>query len=55
MRSASDIERAKAWYASVLQLQPRELTGDGVLTAPDGRKVAWFKDSEGNILSIATM
>lgn len=26
-------------------------TVDGVLTVPDGRKVAWFKDSEGNILA----
>lgn len=28
-------------------------TVDGVLTAPDGHKMAWFKDSEGNILAIA--
>ena len=27
-------------------------TVDGVITAPDGRKAAWFKDSEGNILAI---
>jgi predicted enzyme related to lactoylglutathione lyase len=25
-------------------------TVDGVVTAPDGRRAAWFKDSEGNIL-----
>ena len=30
-------------------------TVDGVLTTPDGNKGAWFKDSEGNILAIATM
>jgi len=27
-------------------------TIDGVMTLPDGRKGAWFKDSEGNILNI---
>ncbi|MGD8682339.1 MAG: VOC family protein [Chloroflexota bacterium] len=113
---ASDVERAKAWYASVLQLEPVEITEDGsawyetggtrfllyfsrfagtnqataaavgvddveatvaelksrgavfedydfgeefrtvdgILTTPDGRKMAWLKDSEGNILGIAT-
>ena len=25
----------------------------GIWTAPDGTKVAWFKDPDGNILSIA--
>lgn len=111
----TDIERAKAWYASVLRLEPTqtadngdaryELNGthmqlytsrfagtnqataaalgvadveatvaeltsrgavfedydfgedfrtvDGILTTPDGRKLAWLKDSEGNILAIA--
>ena len=28
-------------------------TVDGVITMPDGRKGAWFKDSEGNILALA--
>ncbi len=28
-------------------------TVDGVLTGPDGDRVAWFKDSEGNILGLA--
>lgn len=27
-------------------------TVDGILTGPDGRKAAWFKDSEGNILGL---
>ena len=27
---------------------------DGVLALPDGRKAAWVKDSEGNILSITS-
>lgn len=27
-------------------------TVDGVATAPDGNRIAWFKDSEGNILGI---
>lgn len=30
-------------------------TEDGILTLPDGNQAAWFKDSEGNILSIGTM
>jgi predicted enzyme related to lactoylglutathione lyase len=113
---ASDLERAKAWYAEVLQLEPSETTEDGsfiyevggsffmvyasqfagtnqataaaisvddvdaavtdlkargavfenydfgedfrtvdgILTSPSGRKMAWLKDSEGNILGVAT-
>jgi predicted enzyme related to lactoylglutathione lyase len=27
-------------------------TVDGVATAPDGSRIAWFKDSEGNILGL---
>ena len=27
-------------------------TIDGVITSPDGMKAAWFRDSEGNILSV---
>lgn len=30
-------------------------TVNGVLEGPDGSKVAWFKDSEGNILGMAAM
>jgi catechol 2,3-dioxygenase-like lactoylglutathione lyase family enzyme len=31
-------------------------TVDGVISTPDGtNKAAWFKDSEGNILSVSTM
>ncbi len=112
---AHDLERAKAWYKQVLQVEPaKELesgtlwyeigggdmiiyasqfagtnqatalaiavddveqaveafrsrgavfedydlddfrTVDGIFTGPDGSKLAWMKDSEGNILSIAT-
>ena len=29
-------------------------TVDGVLTTPNGQKMAWLKDSEGNILGIAS-
>jgi catechol 2,3-dioxygenase-like lactoylglutathione lyase family enzyme len=112
---ATDMERAKAWYASILQIEPTKLdengdawyeaggtrfllyaskfagtnqatamgvevedvaaavadlrargavfedydfgddfrTVEGILTTPDGQKLAWFKDSEGNILSFA--
>lgn len=28
---------------------------DGALVSPDGVKTAWFKDSEGNVLSISTV
>jgi len=111
---AADMERAKAWYASILQLEPARIeengdawyaddgtgfllyasefagtnqatamavdvedveaavvelrsrgavfedydfgddfrTVDGVMTMPDGDKLAWLKDSEGNILAI---
>ncbi|MDH3425803.1 MAG: VOC family protein [Acidimicrobiia bacterium] len=112
--SASDLGRAKAWYAEKLDLKPVEereqalwyetgstrwllyqssfagtnqatsagfqvedveatvaemrgrgvefqeydfpdfKTVDGVATTPDGAKAAWFTDSEGNIVSIAT-
>ena len=113
---ASDLARAKAWYASILQLEPistdpngdamyesngsrfllyesrfagtnqataaafevddveaavAELrsrgavfedydfgedfrTVDGILTTPEGNKVGWLKDSEGNLIAIAT-
>jgi catechol 2,3-dioxygenase-like lactoylglutathione lyase family enzyme len=111
---ASDLERAKGWYASMFDIEPVETTPDGsywfeldgdrfmvypsqfagtnqatamavavddveaavadlrsrgavfedydygddfrtvdgILTSPDGRKIAWLKDSEGNILAI---
>ena len=29
-------------------------TVDGVLVSPDGEKIAWFKDSEGNTLAIGS-
>ena len=112
---ATDMERAKAWYSSILQIEPTKLdengdawyeaggtrfllyasqfagtnqatamgievedveasvadlrargavfedydfgddfrTVDGILTTPDGQKLAWLKDSEGNILMVA--
>ncbi len=111
---ASDLERAKAWYASMFDIEPVETTPDGsywfefdgtrfmvyasqfagtnqataaavgvddveaavadlrsrgavfedydfgddfrtvdgILTSPEGRRTAWLKDSEGNILGI---
>jgi catechol 2,3-dioxygenase-like lactoylglutathione lyase family enzyme len=30
-------------------------TVDGVLTTPEGRRGAWFKDSEGNILAVTDL
>jgi len=29
-------------------------TDDGIMTAPNGMKAAWFEDSEGNILALNT-
>jgi predicted enzyme related to lactoylglutathione lyase len=111
---ATDLERAKAWYAKVLQLEPVDLTEagsawyetdgtrfllyqsqfagtnqatavaievadveaavaelrargavfedyddgdelrtvDGIFVSPGGQKLAWLKDSEGNILAL---
>jgi predicted enzyme related to lactoylglutathione lyase len=112
---ASDLERAKAWYADKLGLTPTDLsdegsliyqmtdgsgfmvyesafagtnqataaglavkdfdaaiaelrtagvtfdevdlgegmaTEDGILTAPEGNRIAWFRDSEGNIIGV---
>ena len=111
----SDVERAKAWYAAILELQPARVsddgnawfesdgtefllyasqfagsnqatamglgvddveasvaaikgrggefedydfgdefrTVDGILTLPDGNKLAWIKDSEGNTIGLA--
>ena len=111
----SDVERAKAWYAAILDLQPARVsddgnawyesdgtefllyvsqfagtnqatamglgvddveaavtsikgrggefenydfgdefrTVDGILTLPDGNKLAWIKDSEGNTIGLA--
>ena len=112
---AHDLERAKAWYKQVLQVEPARVldsdslwyqigggdmivyasqfagtnqatalaiavddveqavkdfrsrgaafeeydledfrTVDGIFTGPDGSKLAWMKDSEGNILGLAT-
>lgn len=33
--------------------QPK--THDGVATLPDGRKGAWFKDTEGNLITVGTI
>jgi len=30
-------------------------TVDGVFTAPDGNRAAWFMDSEGNTLAVSNM
>jgi hypothetical protein len=30
-------------------------TVDGIMTTPAGAKLAWMKDSEGNILGVASM
>ena len=50
-------------HATIAELAERGVTflragllhqdADGVWSAPDGAQVAWFKDSEGNILSLS--
>ena len=58
---------ALGWHVSDIEAKVRELTGSGVefmrfegfgmdelgiVTFPNGAKVAWFKDPDGNILSL---
>jgi predicted enzyme related to lactoylglutathione lyase len=40
----TDRARAKEFYASILGLK---------LTSPGGARVAWFRDPDGNVLSIS--
>ena len=54
----TDIERAAAELQSkgvVFEKYPwvNDPTGVGIWTAPGGDKVAWFKDPDGNVLSIS--
>jgi catechol 2,3-dioxygenase-like lactoylglutathione lyase family enzyme len=53
----SDIEAVVRWLQSrgvelekYAFVQDREL---GIWTTPDGNKVAWFKDPDGNVLSVS--
>lgn len=39
----------------VFEEYPELSTVDGIVTYPDGSKAAWFTDTEGNIISIASM
>lgn len=45
--------RGKGVTFEDVDMGPGMATVDGVLTGPDGNRVAWFKDSEGNILGLA--
>ena len=48
--------RAKGVAFEDVDLGEMGKTVDGVISSPDGAmKAAWFKDSEGNILSVTTM
>ena len=52
-----DIEKMAAWLASRgVAFEKYPFVQDkerGIWTTPDGSKVAWFKDPDGNILSIS--
>ena len=48
--AVQDLAQAGVHFEHYEQLKQNEL---GVWTAPSGAKVAWFKDPDGNILSIS--
>ena len=48
--AVKDLERAGIRFERFAQLPQDEL---GIWTTPTGAKVAWFKDPDGNILSIS--
>jgi catechol 2,3-dioxygenase-like lactoylglutathione lyase family enzyme len=53
---ATATARALASAGITLELYPHLLQDeDGIWTAPGGARIAWFKDPDGNILSIAQM
>jgi catechol 2,3-dioxygenase-like lactoylglutathione lyase family enzyme len=48
---ASDLSRARAWYERMLGRRARPEVANGIAWSGD-RQSAWFKDSEGNTLSL---
>ena len=64
MTATSNADAARAFYVDTLGLTLREetpfalvLTGGGAMlrvqkVAPNGDRIAWFKDPDGNILSL---
>lgn len=56
VKDATATARALAKAGVQLERYPHvQQDEDGVWTAPGGAKIAWFKDPDGNILSIAQM
>jgi catechol 2,3-dioxygenase-like lactoylglutathione lyase family enzyme len=49
---ASVVERLSAQGVVLLRYEGLEQDSDGVWTTPDGSKVAWFHDPDGNVLSL---
>jgi catechol 2,3-dioxygenase-like lactoylglutathione lyase family enzyme len=49
-RAVSDLQQAGVRFERYDHMQQDEL---GIWTAPTGAKVAWFKDPDGNVLSIS--
>jgi catechol 2,3-dioxygenase-like lactoylglutathione lyase family enzyme len=53
----ADVEAVVAWLAErgvVLEKYPWvQDQASGIWTTPDGNKVAWFKDPDGNVLSVS--
>jgi predicted enzyme related to lactoylglutathione lyase len=52
----SDIEKAAAWLVDrgvTLERYPHlPQDAQGVWTAPDGVRIVWFKDPDGNVLGL---
>jgi catechol 2,3-dioxygenase-like lactoylglutathione lyase family enzyme len=56
VRDAQATARALAKAGVALERYPRmPQDADGIWTAPGGARIAWFKDPDGNVLSIAQM
>lgn len=56
VKDATATARALAKAGVQLERYPHvQQDGDGVWTAPGGAKIAWFKDPDGNVLSIAQL
>jgi predicted enzyme related to lactoylglutathione lyase len=56
VKDATATARALAKAGVQLERYPHvQQDEDGVWTAPGGAKIAWFKDPDGNVLSIAQL
>ena len=51
----TDLDRAREFYSGVLGLQLERQDAFGTWSAPSGARVAWFRDPDGNTLSVTEM